>query len=123
MRARTARELHTLFVERFNAADIDGLLELYDENSCLVTRDGPARGLKSIRQALAGFLASKPQMQLSTRKLVEHGGFALLSADWKMTATGSDGKEIKVAAWSTEVGRKNADGTWTYLIDDPFGGE
>jgi ketosteroid isomerase-like protein len=123
MCARTAQELHTLFAERFNAADVDGLLQLYDEHSCLITRDGPARGLKAIRQAIAGFLASKPKMQLQTRKLIEHDGFALLSADWKMTGQGSDGKSIEVAAWSSEVGRRNPDGTWTYLIDDPFGGE
>jgi ketosteroid isomerase-like protein len=40
-------------------------------------------------------------------------------ADWSITGTGPDGKPAKMEGRSAEVARRQRDGTWLFLIDNP----
>lgn len=123
-KAKTPAELHSHFLQAVNAGDLDGLLALYREDSCLLPSEGgEARGCKQIRAAFCMLVALRPTLQLSTRRIVDNGEFALLSADWMVHATGPDGSPIEMAGRSMELARRDGDGHWYYLIDDPNGGE
>lgn len=123
-KANTPAELHSHFVHALNAGDLDGLLALYTDNSYLLPTDGgEAHGSKQIRAAFCVLVALRPVLQFNTRRIVDHGDFALLSADWVMRGTAPDGSPVEMAGRSMEVARREADGHWYYLIDDPTGGE
>jgi uncharacterized protein (TIGR02246 family) len=123
-KARTPAELHSHFVQALNAGDLDGLLALYTDDSCLLPTDGElARGCKEIRARYSMLVALRPAIQLNTRRITDNGDFALLSADWRLRGTGPDGSPVEMAGRSAEVARRGPDGHWYYLIDDPNGGE
>ena len=123
-KATTPAELHARFVHGLNSGDLDALLALYTEDSCLLSSPGQcARGRKEIREALSVFLGLKATIRQTTRRITGCGDIVLLSADWKITGSAPDGSPVEMAGRSTEVARRGADGNWYYLIDDPNGGD
>ena len=78
-------------------------------------------GLKDVREAMGGTLALKPHMTIEVPKVFQAGEIALLCSKWTLTGTGPDGSAINLAGQGTEVGRRQADGTWLFVIDNPFG--
>lgn len=116
--------MHAVFNERFNEGDLAGLLALYEPNAKLVPQPGQeVQGREAIRNALRGFLALKPRMNLTTRYVLESGDTAVLSGQWKLTGTGPDGSAVEMSGRSVEVLRRQPDGTWLYLLDLPFGAD
>ena len=114
-------DIDPAFEKAFNAADLDALLKLYDDQSILVAEPGkPVKGLENIKQALMGFLALKLPIQL-TRRVYENGDVGLCVADWSMAGKGPDGKDVKLGGTSAEVVKKTSSGNWVYVIDSPYG--
>jgi ketosteroid isomerase-like protein len=57
-----------LFQDRFNAGDLDGLMELYEPDAALIAQPGSlAHGGGQARAALQGFLALKGRITLDTK--------------------------------------------------------
>jgi uncharacterized protein (TIGR02246 family) len=122
MPARSPQEIHPAFVEAFNAGDESALMELYESESALVVEPGQVlTNTEQIRAALQQFLGLKGQITLEPRHIVEAGDMALLIGDWSLTGTGPDGNAVTMTGPSIEVARRQADGTWRYVIDAPFG--
>jgi ketosteroid isomerase-like protein len=56
MAATTPEQIHRVFEERFNAGDLDGLMELYEPEAALIAQPGSvAHGSEQARAALQGF--------------------------------------------------------------------
>jgi uncharacterized protein (TIGR02246 family) len=125
MSERAPVETHALFQKAFNAGDIQGLMALYEPNAILIPQPGapPITGTYAIRSALQGFLALKGKVDLQTKYVVLHGDIALLRSAWRLTGTGPDGKAVEMSHGSTEVVRRQPDGSWRYIIDHPFGSD
>lgn len=81
----------------------------------------PAVGLDAIRAAVEGLLAYNGTVTITTRWCTVAGDLALLHGDWNLPGTGPDGNPVRIEALDTEVARRQADGTWRFVIDDPFG--
>ncbi|HTC71723.1 MAG TPA: nuclear transport factor 2 family protein, partial [Solirubrobacteraceae bacterium] len=82
-------ELGRLFAERVNAADLDGLLALYEESATLVSPDGmSASGSDAIRERLEALLAMTPAITLTSSRAVMAGDVALMSNRWRMSLGG-----------------------------------
>ncbi len=81
--AASPEDLHKLFVLALNSGDLDALVALYAFDGFLMARSGPARGLGAIRKALAEYVAMKPTLQLTTRRVVQAGNTALLVCLWQ----------------------------------------
>lgn len=115
------KDLHRLFAERTNAGDLEALLGLYERESVLVGPDGDAAaGEASIRELLGSLLAMAPQIEAGESRALIAGDVALLSNRWRMTfSTGDSGGQTGFESTSTEVARRQPDGSWRYLIDDP----
>lgn len=121
MPALKPEEMHRLFAEALNAGKMDALLALYEPGASLVPQPGQlVTGTGGIRQALGAFLGMKPTIQLETRKVVQAGDIALLYGKWTLKGTGPDGKPVSMAGQSTEVARRQPDGTWRYVVDNPY---
>ena len=122
MPARKPEELDVLFVQAFNAGDIEAMMKLYEPAASLTPQPGQVvSGTKALREALSGFVARKPRMTLEARTLAEANGIALTTSKWVLEGTGPDGKPMKTEGQSAEVARRQPDGTWLIVIDNPHG--
>lgn len=121
MPAKTPAETDDLFGACANAADLEGLVALYEPDATLVAGDaGVLVGHDSIRAYLAGLVALKPTIDMGDVTVVPMDeNLALLHHDWRATFTGPDGKPAEMSGKATEVVRRQGDGTWLFLLDDP----
>lgn len=122
MTARTPEELDSLFAGFLNAGNLDDLAALYEAQATLTPSPGKTVvGLPAIREALAGFLAAKPRMSISARVVAQTGDVALVTSKWQLAMTGPEGEPAQMSGQSVEVARRQADGSWRFVIDEPFG--
>jgi uncharacterized protein (TIGR02246 family) len=110
-------DVNAAFADAFNRRDLDDLLALYDPDGAVVEMDGTtSTGTREIRHHLERLLDLGGTMESLNLTAVEHGDIALVTAEWTIT-------DAKVAPTmrgrSSEVLRRQADGTWAYLIDQP----
>jgi uncharacterized protein (TIGR02246 family) len=122
MPAHKPEDLDVLFAQAINTGDIEAAIKLYEPAASLMPQPGQViSGTKAVREALSGFLAMKPRMKLEARTLAEAGGIALTTSKWVLEGTGPDGKPMKMEGQSAEVARRQPDGTWLFVIDNPHG--
>jgi len=115
MPAHNPSEIHALFLDAFNRRDIEALVALYEPTAVLVVGGETVAGHKAIREAYHRLLASGGHMELETRALVESSeGLAVLHASWTYYKA-----ETTTRRLSTEVVRRQADGMWLFVIDEP----
>jgi uncharacterized protein (TIGR02246 family) len=110
-----------MFRETANSGEVDALVALFEPGATLASRPGEiVTGTKAIRGALTGFFAANPKFtKLETTKVFQTGDVALLYSDWELT--GPDGNEINMTGRGMEVVRRQPDGTWLFVIDNPWG--
>jgi ketosteroid isomerase-like protein len=114
------KDLNRLFAERANVGDLDGLLELYEPEARFVgPNGGDAAGGAAIRERLASLLAMRPRIVSSDVREVSAGDIALLSGNWRMSFGHDGGARAEIAGAGIEVARRQPDGSWRYVIDDP----
>jgi len=120
MSAHNPEQLHELFRETANSGDVDALVALYEPGATLALLPGEiVTGTKAIRGALSGFFATNPKVtKLQTTRFFQTGNLALLYSDWELT--GPDGSEINMTGRGMEVARRQPDGTWLFVIDNPW---
>ena len=121
MPATTPEQLHVLFVDAINAHDLDALLDLYEPDPLLADLDGNTlRGITATRHFLSDFLAVAQSIDTTTRKAVATDDIALLSSRWLAHIRTPDGEDLTAEGSSAEVARRQPDGTWRFIIDDPL---
>ena len=121
MPAHHPAEIHSLFLDAFNAGDVEALIALYEPNAVLLVDGKAVTGHQNIRKALQISLARRGRMTLETRSVVEsQEGLAVLHGDWVIEPPTKTETGIATRGLSTEVVRKQHDGTWLFVIDNPF---
>lgn len=111
--------IHVLFCDAFNTGDIDALVALYEPNAVLIVKGQPVKGLPAIRTAYQSMLARRSRMVLNTRSVVIFDEIlAVLHGDWTVERVGDGGTAR--SGLSTEVVRRQVDGTWRFVIDNPY---
>jgi uncharacterized protein (TIGR02246 family) len=126
MSARTAEDVHHLFTEFLLAGDLDGLVSLYEADAVMVMvpQPGPVvRGHAAIREGLSELLAFRPQFELRILKTLEIEDIAILYARWNFVGTDPDGNAVRMTGLTSDVVRRQPDGSWLLIIDNPVGGE
>jgi uncharacterized protein (TIGR02246 family) len=126
MMMTTPEEVLNSVTEGINAGDLDSLMTLYEADACFATQPGQlAKSLETIRQSLRGFTDIKNgKFDLKVKRVLQASDLALVISEWSFSGTGPDGNPVNIAAKkSTEVLRQQADGTWRFVIDNPWGTE
>jgi len=122
MSATAPEQAQQLFVQNFNAGNIEGLVSLYEPTATFVPFPGePISGHAAIREALNGFLALKGHMQISIDKVFRANDIALLFSTWILRGTDPGGNPVQLTGQTSDVVRLQADGTWLFVIDNPQG--
>ena len=124
MLGKTPEETDRSVARAISQKDIDGLLDLFEPEALFVDPGSGAelRGHEQIREAVAGMFESNPTIEeVAPPKVWVSGDVALVLSGWSMEATGPDGERLRQAGTATDVMRRQADGTWRYVIDNPAG--
>ena len=118
----TPEQVLKSIVEGINSGNVDALMTLYEDQAAFANQPGSlAHGLKGIRDGLTGFIAMKGTLNLEVTRVLEAGGLALVIGVWSFIGTRPDGQPVKLSAQNADVLRRQADGSWRFVIDNPWG--
>jgi ketosteroid isomerase-like protein len=115
MAAKGPEEICYLFQRYMAQGDLDSVLSVYDPEAIFLNQTGEVKkGGAALRQELAPFAARKAIFNFNVRQVVQTGDIALMHTDWNVS--GSQPRSV----YAIEVARRQPDGTWRWLIGDPF---
>ena len=118
----TPEQVLEAVVEGINTGDFEMLMALYEPGAAFATEPGSlAPGLGGIREALGGFVGMKGRLELQVKRVLAVSDLALVVGEWSFTGTGPDGERVTLAARNADVLRRQADGSWRFVIDNPWG--
>ena len=124
MPAHSPEELYVLFREAFERGmdGLDDMVGLYEPGAQFVPAPGQAvSGTEAIRRAYADILTVKSMITVEAKKVLSTGDVVLSCHRWVKRFTDADGKPAEVGGLSSEVARRQPDGTWLFAIDNPYG--
>ena len=120
MPAQEPQDLHTEFARALNSGNLDALTALYEDDAAMIAAGNVVQGIAAIRQALDGYLAMKPHIDLETESVLQGASnLALLEGRWTLRGTAGDGSAVELHGTTREVARRHASGNWLYVLDDP----
>lgn len=115
MLAKNPEEICRLFRQYMAKGDLEPLLSLYDDQVVFLNAAGDAkRGRQEVREELAPFAAAGAHFDFNIRQIIESDGIALMHTDWEISSP------QRMSVYAIEVARRQTDGTWGWLIGDPF---
>ena len=118
----TPEEVLNSVVEGINAGDLDSLMTLYEPLARFASQPGQlAKSPDGIRESLRGFIDMNGKLDLKVKRLLKASDLALVTTEWSFSGTGSDDKHIDITSKSADVLRQQPDGTWRFVIDNPWG--
>jgi ketosteroid isomerase-like protein len=120
-RAETPQQAAELYMEYLAAGDLDALMSLYEPHAYFAS--GPESqhvGAPAIRDALRQLIDSGATLKLELREIRQADDIAMVSNTATLTTSAPESEPV--IATSTEILRRQPDGGWRYLIDDPFFG-
>ncbi len=114
MPASNPEDVGRLIVEAISNGDVDAVIAMYEPEAAMPNQQGEVvSGTDALRQMLAPFIASKPDLKVEVEKVIQAGDIALTHSSWRMT------KPEPVSGRAIEIARRQQDGTWPYVVDDP----
>jgi uncharacterized protein (TIGR02246 family) len=121
MPARSPEEIHALIAAAFESGDLDAFVDLHEKDAVsIVPPDGRrVSGHAEIRAALAPIIARRPQARIEVLAKLQTDGLALTHARVHVLCTDPD-EPLEVSGRGTVVSRRQADGTWRIVLDNPM---
>ena len=108
--------------EAFHKKDIQGIMTCYEPNAVIVFEpEKPTSDVAAISEGFNGFFAVNPKFEYSGHEVFLNGDLAMHLAPWTMIGKGPDGNAIKQSGLSVVVLRKQSNGKWLMVFDNPFG--
>jgi steroid delta-isomerase-like uncharacterized protein len=101
------RELLDRYVERYNAGDLDGVMDLYAEDAVQIMPDGIFEGWSTVRERLAQELDGFTDLNHTVRSFVEQGD--AFADEWTFVGTHTgpfrlpDGTELPPTGKRVEI--------------------
>jgi ketosteroid isomerase-like protein len=109
------------YVDAMNAGDAVTLHDIYTARGVVVPRPGyPLAGADRVA-ATEHVMGLGVPMEARLRHAYVVDDIALLVVDWSFRGTAPDGTSVDMSGTAADVVRRDPDGTWRYLVDNPFG--
>jgi ketosteroid isomerase-like protein len=106
---------------------MDAALSLYEPDATFAMPkglgEGSVTGLDGLRDAFNGFLAMSPELTVNAEKTLLSGDTALVIGNWTLKARDAEGNDIETGGRYADVVRRQPDGTWLFVIDNPNGSD
>ncbi len=108
----------------FQDGDIAEVMASYENQATVVFEpDAPVSDATQLEQMFTGMAAVNPVFDYEAgHEVIVNGDIAVHIAPWTMTGLTPDGQELTQSGLSVAVLRKQADGSWKLVIDNPHGG-
>jgi uncharacterized protein (TIGR02246 family) len=120
--AATPEQVLEAIVSGINSGDLESLLPLYESEAAFATQPGSlAHGATGVREALTGFISMNGKLDLEVTRVLEAGDLALVIGVWSFDGTGPGGEPVRLTARNADVLRRQGDGSWRFVIDNPWG--
>lgn len=120
MLSNKAEDWPSLFEERLNAGDLDGVMKLYEPTAHFVARSGETVvGRDHIRPFVAGMIQSKTKLKSQVVRAINVNDIAVLYTDFQGTMVDPSGQRVDIGHHAIEVLRRQPDGTWKLIVGDP----
>ena len=95
--------------------DLEALLSIYDPEAVFLNRSGEVKqGRQGLREELVPFASANAVFDFSIRQVIQSGDIALMHTQWTVSSPQT------ISVYAIEVARRQLDGTWCWLIGDPF---
>jgi ketosteroid isomerase-like protein len=122
MSTATPEQVLESIVTGINSGNLDSLMPLYENEAAFATEPGSlAHGTPGVRNALTGFISMNGTLDLEVTRVLEVDDLALVMGVWSFDGTGPDGEAVRLEARNADVLRRQDDGTWRFVIDNPWG--
>lgn len=103
--------------------NLEEALKAYEPGATLVAQPGMSVSGAAFREAMNGYVSMKPKFEMPKHEVVESGDIALHISPWTMEAVDpATGKTVRQSGLSLAVFRKQKNGKWLMVIDNPHGG-
>src|SRR3954468_8984715 len=120
--AASPEQVLASIVDGINSGNLEGLMALYESEAAFAAQPGSlAHGSSGIREALAGFISMNGKLDLEVTRVLEVDDLALVTGTWSFAGTGATGEPVRLEASNADVLRRQADGSWRFVIDNPWG--
>ena len=114
-------QIHQAFLQATNSNDVDALVAMYDPDGIAVRLDGgECTGAAAMRAMFSELTEMIRHIDGGTRKVFVAGDLALTSGTWTAEVVLPDGSTVRQSGTTAEVSRRQPDGTWKLVIDDPM---
>jgi uncharacterized protein (TIGR02246 family) len=112
-----------LMGQAISERDVDAVLELFEADGVFIDADSGVvvRGHEQIRAALVTLFQFKPRLEGLPPTVFVAGDIALVIPRWTLELSGADGEVSRQSGTATDAMRRQLDGTWRYVIDNPQG--
>jgi ketosteroid isomerase-like protein len=108
--------------EDMQKGNLAGAMAAYEPTASLVAQPGVTVTGTELLGAMKGYLSMKPKFDMPNHEVIEAGDIALHISPWSLEAVDpSSGHLVKQNGLSVAVFRKQRDGKWLMVIDDPHG--
>jgi uncharacterized protein (TIGR02246 family) len=115
MPATNPEEICRLFQQYMAEGDLESALSVYDPDAVFLNQSRDvSKGREGLRQELAPLAAMKVRFDFKVKQVIETGDIALMHTEW--TVSGPEPMKV----YAIEVARRQQDGSWRWLIGDPF---
>lgn len=122
MKTSDPLDVITQLVSAMNAQDLKMAMTLFEPDASFVMKPGVVvSGTAGIRQALEGFMALKPNLTIEAQQIVQAGDVAQYCARWSINGIDLTGVTVQLGGRSSSILRRQPDGRWLFLVDNPWG--
>jgi ketosteroid isomerase-like protein len=111
--------LHAM-TDNFQNGEIEAVMQSYEPAATVLFQPGTeVSDLKQIAANFAAFSAMNPRFSYAGHEVTVQGDIATHIAPWTMMASGPDGQPLEQSGLSVSVWRRQLDGSWKMVIDNP----
>lgn len=114
--ARSPEEIHALIEAAFNAQDLEAFSALHEPDAAALVPPDGARvcGREAITAAVRPMISRGPDARIEFVAKLERDGLALTHARWRLAFDGA-----VMTGRGTVVSRRQPDGRWLIVLDNP----
>lgn len=101
--------------------DLQGALSCFDKEATYIERDGQEiKGLDNIEKSMEHLCTWRPEIKGNNHKVTIVGDHAIWVDKWSLKATMPDGNPVEMTGATSCMMKKNSNGIWLWLVDNPF---